>query len=111
MEDIPTFENIILLIIIFSIGFFSSFLMYSNFVKLVNKIKNSYKKYKKKDNVEYVKQLIDDFDHIACDNVLISKEFIAHFVKEKNEVIINLKHLLTMNLYITLNQLVIKLNV
>lgn len=57
--------------------------MYSNFVKLVNKIKNSYKKYKKKDNVEYVKQLIDDFDHIACDNVLISKEFIAHFFKEK----------------------------
>jgi len=83
MEDIPTVKNIIMLIVVFIIGFLGSYFGFVCFLKLINRVKCSYKNYKHKDEAEYIKQLIDDFDHIACDNVLISKEFINHFYKEQ----------------------------
>lgn len=83
MEDIPTVKNIILIICVFTIGFLSSYFGFTCFLKLFKRIRLSYKKYRHKDEAEYIKQLIDDFDHIACDNVLISKEFILHFLREQ----------------------------
>lgn len=37
------------------------------------------KKYKRKTSAIEIKEIIDSFDHIACDNVLVAKEFMQHF--------------------------------
>lgn len=67
----------------YTAGYFVSYHIYLKIHRWRQSYKISRKKFRRAD-VSKVKEIIDDFDHVACDNILIAKEFIQHFDPTQN---------------------------
>lgn len=75
--SVPLIVAIILFV--FVVGFIISYNVYICAYRKILRVKKGLKKYKRKTSAIEIKEIIDSFDHIACDNVLVAKEFMQHF--------------------------------
>lgn len=80
--SVPLYVAIILLV--FVVGFIISYNVYICAYRKIQRTKKGLKKYKHKTSAIEIKEMIDSFDHIACDNVLVAKEFMQHFDPESD---------------------------
>lgn len=71
--------NVAIILLVFVVGFIISYNVYIYAYRKILRVKKGLKKYKRKTSAIEIKEIIDSFDHIACDNVLVAKEFIQHF--------------------------------
>ena len=89
VDHILCITNIIIEILVVFVSFVFGFLIcYNIFLWIYRrflKIKRSLKKYKRKSTAHEIKEVIDNFDHIACDNILVAKEFMQHFDPQKDK--------------------------
>ena len=81
---LSTIKNILIIVVVFVVGFILSYNVYLFAYRKLSQIKRSFKKYKRKTSAIEIKEMIDNFDHIACDNVLIAEEFIQHFDSKRD---------------------------
>lgn len=79
-----TWKIALLNVIVFSISFIISFYIYKIFCFIAKLIKNTIRKENLASTPSEIKQIIDDFDHIACDNILVAYEFQKSFESEPN---------------------------
>lgn len=71
--------NVVIILLVFVVGFIISYNVYICAYRKILRAKKDLKKYKRKTSAIEIKEIIDSFDHIACDNVLVAKEFMQHF--------------------------------
>lgn len=71
--------NVAIILLVFVVGFIISYNVYICAYRKILRVKKSLKRYKRKTSAIEIKEIIDSFDHIACDNVLVAKEFMQHF--------------------------------
>lgn len=71
--------NVAIILLVFVAGFIISYNVYICAYRKIQRVKKGLKKYKRKTSAIEIKEIIDSFDHIACDNVLVAKEFMQHF--------------------------------
>lgn len=72
------FIEIIITSLLFSVLFIIGMFLFQSIYHLFRFVVNSTKK-ENLPNKEKIKEYIDDFDHIACDNILISQNFIESY--------------------------------
>lgn len=84
VNSLSTIWNIIIIVVVFVVGFIVSYNLYLFAYRKILRLKRSFKKYKRKTSAIEIKEIIDSFDHIACDNVLVAEEFIQHFDPKKD---------------------------
>lgn len=80
-------EKIIKGIIIFAlfiVAYIIAYFLYKRISSIIEKICYNVKHHGTEMTERKVKELIDDFDHIACDNNLVGKEFIKNYKREKD---------------------------
>lgn len=78
-NELPVLKNIFVMLVIFLCGFFVAYTLFLCFLSICKKIRKHYKKYRFNDTGYKVKLVIDEFDHIVCDNILICNDFIEHY--------------------------------
>lgn len=81
-SEYPSFASILLTTILFSILFYVGLFLFNKLEFIRSYLCNVIKK-EKLPSKENVKEYIDNFDHIACDNILISKNFIMAYEDSK----------------------------
>lgn len=77
-NDGISLKRIIMITFLFLILFFIGMYIFKYGYGLLRRIRNAIKKENMASDAT-IKQLIDDFDHIACDNILISQNFIGAY--------------------------------
>ncbi len=75
---------IALVIGVYLIGFLVSYFLFSLVFRLITKIQQQTKIFKSDCSLSEAKKKIDEFDHIACDNVLIAYEFFKQYNTESH---------------------------
>lgn len=81
-SEYSSFISIGLITILFSILFGVGLVLFKILTRICSYLCNAIKK-EKSSSKEKVKEYIDNFDHIACDNILISKNFIMAYEDSK----------------------------
>lgn len=79
IQDFSVARNVVIILLVFVVGFIISYNVYICAYQKILRVKKSLKRYKRKTSANEIKEIIDSFDHIACDNVLVAKEFMRHF--------------------------------
>ena len=74
----------ILALAIYLLAYSIVYLCYKRVVKFSTRLHYNIKRHDTSSTAIDIKEAIDDFDHIACDNVLLAKEFIKKYEKEKD---------------------------
>jgi hypothetical protein len=87
--DTFTWKLVLLSTIIFSASFIASFYVYKFARFLLKYLYNKLKKEHLSSTPFEIKEIIDDFDHIACDNILAAYEFQKSFIGETNPNVAN----------------------
>lgn len=85
-NEFSSFCKIIMSSALFALLFVIGMGLFKGFIFICSCLYNSWKKEKLPSNAK-AKEFIDDFDHIACDNILISQNFIKAY-KDKDTPIL-----------------------
>lgn len=74
----------IITFILFIAAYIIAYLLYKRISNIIDKICYNVRHHGTGMTEREAKELIDDFDHIACDNNLVGKEFIKNYKREKD---------------------------
>ena len=85
IQSFSTTLNVAMILLVFVGGFVISYNVYILVFRKILRLKKGLKRYARKESYIEIKELIDSFDHIACDNVLIAKEFMQHFDPQNDQ--------------------------
>ncbi len=77
-SEFSSFCRIVISCFLFAILFVIGMCLFKGFIFIFSYFYNAWKKEKSPSKAK-IKEMIDDFDHIACDNILISQNFIKAF--------------------------------
>lgn len=80
-EELTT--NTILIFALFLVAYIAAFILYRFLLQKFRKIYYNTKRHGKEIKRYEIKELLDNFDHIACDNNLAAKKFLEQYKQEK----------------------------
>lgn len=86
-SEYSSFCKIVITSALFALLFVIGMGLFKGFIFLISFIHNAVKKEKIPSKAK-VKELIDDFDHIACDNILISQNFINAYNDQTTPILL-----------------------
>ncbi len=86
-NEFSSFCRIVISTALFSMLFIIGMGLFKGFIFICSYFHNASKKEKLPSKAE-IKEMIDDFDHIACDNILISQNFIKAYQKKNTPILL-----------------------